>query len=113
MALRLKNGDYVKTVYHDLEEISGAEETAQRIMMRLKARRGGFALLPEYGSRLYTLPGRRPGERLSCARQYVAEALKDENVLLEELAVNEGDGKISVELGLRCGGQQLTLTTEI
>jgi hypothetical protein len=63
MELRLENGDYVKSGGHTLESVSGTEELAQRLMLRLRARRGGFALRPDYGSRLYTLSGLRPSER--------------------------------------------------
>lgn len=113
MELRIVNGDYSKTRFHDLESISGAEETAQRIMLRLSARRGGFALLPEYGSRLYTLSRVRPGQRESCARQYVAEALSDEDAVLETLSLRESGGRLILELSLRCGGESINVTTGI
>ncbi|MGI6028240.1 MAG: hypothetical protein ACOX81_02370 [Candidatus Heteroscillospira sp.] len=113
MELRLVNGDYAKTRFHDLESVSGAEETAQRIMMKLSARRGGFALLPEYGSRLYALNRVRPGQRESCARQYVAEALAGEDAVLESLALRESGSRLILELSLRCGGDSIDVTTEI
>lgn len=48
-----------------VETVSGAEETAVRITMKLTARRGGFPLLPDYGSRLYQLAQVKPSERES------------------------------------------------
>ena len=75
MELRLVNGDYAVGEYHDFESVSGAGETAQRAMMKLAARRGGCAVLPEYGSRLYTLASVKESERDGCVRQFVAEAL--------------------------------------
>ena len=113
MELKLKNGDYVKNGYHDLESVSGAEEAAQRIMMKLRARRGGFALMPDYGSRLYTLASVRPGRRESMARQFIAEALEGEKVLLEELRLIDDGENLNLELSLKLGGQRLNITTGI
>jgi len=113
MELKMVDGNYVKNAYHDLASVSGTEELSQRIMMRLKARRGGFALLPDYGSRLYTLAGARPAERESLARQYIAEALSGENVLLEALQIHDKGDTLTLELTLRCSGQSLNIKTEI
>ena len=113
MELMLKDGDYVKNSYHGLAAVSGAEEAAQRIMMKLKARRGGFALLPDYGSRLYTLGCARPNQRESLARQYVAEALEGEDVLVEELTLREEGEELYIDLSLRWSGQVLNITTGI
>ncbi len=70
--------------------------------MRLRSRRGGFAPMPEYGSRLHTLlRGVRPADRESAARQYVAEAIADEpEIELLAVAVTGGgdEATVSVEL---------------
>ena len=113
MALRLENGDYVKTAFHDLEQLTAAEEEAQRLLLRLRARRGGFALLPEYGSRLYMLPSKKPGDRVLCARQYIAEALNGENAVLEDLHIREQGDSLLLEIELRCGDGQISITTEV
>ena len=52
MELRLKDGKY-DSIGARLCTVSGAEELAQRVMMKLAARRGSFWPLPDYGSRLY------------------------------------------------------------
>jgi len=112
MELKMLNGDYVKNVYHDLESVSGIEETAQRIMMKLKGRRGGFALLPEYGSRLYALSNLRPAQRETIARQYIAEALEGENAILEDIRIHEDGEKLNLELLFRLGRETFNITTD-
>lgn len=113
MELKMRSGDYVKNICHELESVSGTEEAVQRIMMKLKGRRGGFALLPEYGSRLYTLGGIRPGQRETMARLYIAEALEGEGAILEELQLRDADGILNVEISLRLGSETIRVTTEI
>jgi hypothetical protein len=93
MELRLENGAYCAT-RSGLATVTGAEELAQRLVMRLTARRGGFAPLPEYGSRLYLLHGIKPSQRGTAARQYIAEALREEHgVELESVDITEREGE--------------------
>ena len=84
--------------------------------MKLAARRGGFALLPEFGSRLYLLGTVRASERETAARQYVAEALADEeNLVLDRLSVSgleEGSIRIDTEFTWQ-GDRHLHMTTTI
>jgi len=79
----------------------------QRALMRISARRGSFLLLPDYGSRLYTLSRLKPGERSAAARQYVIEALEAEpQISVGEVEYLPGAGdsaEVSVEL--ICGGE--------
>lgn len=78
MELKLEQGAYVPSG-GGLASVSGGEEIAQRVVMRLTARRGGFAPLPDYGSRLYLLPRTAlPSEWKTEAMQSVAEALSEE-----------------------------------
>lgn len=93
MELKLENGRYVPAA-RGLAEVSGAEELAQRITMKLAARRGKFWPMPQYGSRLYTLiSGVRPADRKAAVRTFVAEALADETgVSLKNMEMSiEGD----------------------
>lgn len=55
MELKLVDGAYVLGAGGRMSRVTKAEEIAQRVMMKLTARRGGFAPLPEYGSALHTL----------------------------------------------------------
>ena len=81
MELKLAEGRYVYRQNFGLERVSGAEELKQRVLMKLTARRGEFAPLPEFGSRLHTL-SRVPASRVeSEARRFVAEALAGETEL--------------------------------
>lgn len=83
--LRLDNGKYTATPSGGVKTVQGAEELAQRVEMKLAARRGGFALAPEFGSRLHLLPGLHASQREAAARQYIAEALADEDGLALDL----------------------------
>ncbi len=116
MDLKLKDGCYVVSNAGGFATVNGYEELAQRISMKLAARRGGFALLPEFGSRLYLLGNTRVSEWEATARQYVAEALADEDYLeLESLSVSgvqEGSIRITTEFTYR-GDRHLQMTTTI
>lgn len=115
MELQLQNGDYVMEA-GKLQCVSGVEELAQRVLMRLRARRGAFYLMPEYGSRLYQLSKIKPSKRETAARQYVAEALEEEKeVQVTEVYLTEperdGQGILTVELEYR--GEHLQLAVEV
>lgn len=93
MELKLVNGRYVPAEHQGFSQIEKLDELAQRIAMKLTARRGRFMPLPTYGSRLYLLPTLKPSQRETAARQYVIEALTDESdVELEKLEFSsDGD----------------------
>lgn len=93
MELKLENGRYVSGTGGPVR-VSGAEETAQRVMMKLAARRGGFAPLPDYGSRLHALLRTvRPSEYQTAAMECVAEALAEEpEVTVNAVEVSRADG---------------------
>ena len=57
MEMRLVDGRYVPDDFGGFETVTGAEETLERALYKLKARRGGFALMPELGSRLWLRGG--------------------------------------------------------
>lgn len=79
MDIMIKDGDYAAGVCGGVQTVDGIEELAQRVTMKLTAKRGHFWPKPDYGSRLYKLSGsERPSDRESAVRQYVAEALRDE-----------------------------------
>ncbi len=98
MELKLTDGKYTLGNYQTLERISEIEEVLQRVTMKLKARRGAFIPMPEYGSRLYLLCEERPSNRKSAARLYVLEALQDEKELelntLELVSDTDGDARL-------------------
>ena len=107
MELKLENGAYLcrgKTP----ETVSGAEEIAQRVVLRLTAHRGGFAPLPEYGSRLYLLSRlARPGTYQTTAMQLIAEALEGETaVSVTDVQVTElRENDLRVDITFTVDGQ--------
>ena len=115
MELRLENGDYVPAANGELARVEGSEAVLQRALMRLQARRGGFAALPDYGSRLYTLCRLKPGERAAAARAYAVEALASEpEVELGEVRYAEdGDGGALLEIELVCSGRKSALNISV
>lgn len=112
MEIRLSGGKYAAGKYSGLQRVTGDEETAQRIAMKLTARRGGFAPQPDYGSRLYALPLVKPSERPSAARQYIAEALEGEtDATLSKLSVTEADGVLALKLTFETGNGAVDVET--
>lgn len=106
MELKLKNGKYTAVSRGGLERVSGTEELRQRVEMKLTARRGGFALMPEFGSRLYLLSSVKPSHRAAAAEQYIREALSDESGLsLETVGLKErSHGGAALDVTLKKSG---------
>ena len=115
MELRLTDGKYTAVSRGGLESVSGSEELKQRIEMKIHARRGGFALMPEFGSRLYLLPAVRPKQRRAAAEQYIAEALAgEEGLSIEEVELlDRGSGKMELNLKLKKSGGSFSLNTYV
>lgn len=116
MELRLENGSYVPSKLLGLDRVEGAEEVLQRVIMKLKAQKGAFFPLPDYGSRLYTLFSIKPNMRETAAKQFVQEALADEAELeMDSLEISYGDdGELRIAASFTYGGDvQLFVDTEI
>ena len=115
MELELQNGDYVPNGTGGLRRLEGDQALAQRVLFRLKARRGSFPFWDSLGSRLWQL-GRLPArERQAAARQYVEEAQAGEaggRVESVELAQG-GDGIALLTVGLTYGEEPLAVTLEV
>jgi len=100
--IKLTDGRYSASPLGGLAAVRGAEELGQRIVMKLTARRGGFAVLPDYGSRLPLLLRTLASERNTTARQLVAEALADEpGLTLDTLELGEPDASGALDIALR------------
>lgn len=115
MELRLKNGDYLADGLGALVRAEGDEALLERVLFRLCARRGGFAPLPELGSRLHLLGRERPGLRQTAAQQYVAEALAQEDVEVSQVTLTQGVGgaaELMVQLRTKTAQWQLTVQVE-
>lgn len=116
MELELKNGVYTPRSTGGVATVTGAEELAQRAAMKLGARRGAFAAMPDFGSRMTELlRGVRPSQRSAAARLYAAEALSDEpDVSVESAEVTENpDGSAQVALTLSYTGGALEVKLSI
>ena len=110
----MENGRYVPGEFSGFAQVTGAQELAQRILMKLTARRGGFPLRPEYGSRLYLLPKEKPSQRPAAARQLVTEALAEElDVSLEDVSVSQAGQAIELKLRFLAQGGEFELSTLI
>ena len=114
MELEPRDGDYVADGVGGLRRVRGREALLQRVLFRLTARRGAFPFWEGLGSRLWEL-GRVPAlERPAAARQYVAEALAEEPVTVEDVTLEPGPaGTASVTARLRYQGEPLPVTVEV
>ena len=114
MELWIREGDYVPDGSGGLRRLEGTDALLQRVLFRLCARRGGFALLPEMGSELYRLSREKRGQRLAAARQYVAEALAAEPVEVESVELlDAGGGRTDVAVRLRRLEEVLQVTVTV
>lgn len=114
MELMVRDGDYLPDGEGGFRRAEGADELLQRVLWKLSIPRGSFPLLPGLGSGLYRLGRARPSERQALARQYVAEALSDEEGLSitdVRLTGEGGDGTLRVELEWR--GESLAVETAV
>jgi len=108
MELKLIDGDYVADGGGGQVGLSGNEALLQRVLFRLTARRGRFPLAEKMGSQLWKLSRENGSRRLSAARQYVVEALEEEDVVLTDVRLEEaGDGRLRLEVDLRSGEDDL------
>lgn len=115
MELKLQNGRYVVSTAGVLGTVQGAEETLQRVLMRLSAHRGAFWPDPDYGSRLYTLPRLKPVQRPAAAKEFVTEALSGEtDVAVESVTYTPGEeDSASITVALTIGGRETEITIEV
>lgn len=114
MEPRIKNGDYIPDGLGGVVRCEGAEALLERVLFRLTARRGGLPFLPKLGSRLYLLSREPAAQRLSAARQYVAEALAEEPVSVtgvELTPMEEGLARLTVRLD--CQGSALSVSVSV
>jgi phage gp46-like protein len=114
MEPRLENGDYIPDGVGGVVRCRDAEALLERVLFRLTAHRGQFPLLPDFGSRLYLLGRETPSQRLSAARQYVAEALSEEDVTITDVTLTEaGNGRVQVKALLEHSGTDLRVTLTV
>lgn len=113
MALILRQGDYVPDGRGGFVTAEGSQELLNRILWKLTVRRGSFPFLPQLGSRLHLL-GRVPAkERDSLARQYVAEAIADEEVTVTEVTLTQEGDQADLTARLEWKGESFTVTVRV
>lgn len=108
MELKFVDGRYVPSAYGGLVTVTGRAELVQRALMRLSARRGGFVMLPDFGSSLHTLFSVKKSQRAAEARRMVYEALAPETGLevtdVDYRETGDGTAVVKVYLALAGGG---------
>ena len=110
--LKLKNGDYVKAGGR-LEKAEGREALLQRVLFKLTARRGRFPFREDLGSRLWRLGTLPRQQRQVAARQFVAEALAEEDLTVEAVELEEQGDRTVLTARLTWEGQALAVTLDI
>lgn len=113
MSILLEQRDYVPDGMGGVTALSGSGAILNDVLFRLSARRGGFALLPEFGSRMYRLREEKPSARTALARQYAVEALSGmEDVTVTDAAVTVSGGTLHIRVELLWQGQALAVELE-
>ena len=110
MNLILKDGTYVPDGKGGFLTADGSRALLNDALFRLTCRRGAFPLLPDLGSRLYTLCREKPSARAMTARQYAAEALESMPVTVRDCTVTENiDGSLRVSVFLTAEDDNATM----
>ena len=113
MSILMKERDYVPDGAGSVSSARGGEAVISDVLFRLSARRGGFALMPGFGSRMYRLRSEKPSARTALARQYAVEALSDlEDVAVTDAAVSVSGDKLLIRVDLAWQGQALAVELE-
>lgn len=109
----LQNGDY-RLSGGNIQYAEGEKALLERVLFRLRARRGRFPFCDGLGSRLWQLSSLSPGQRPSAAEQYVAEALADEPVRVERVEITESaNDAAALTVILLWEDETLTVTLEV
>ena len=105
MMLKLYAGEYLGDRNGGFQHVTGFDELLQRALMKLTARRGGFAMIPDFGSRLHLLSRESADRRETAASEYVHEALRDEELEIESIRLggDQNGMHLSVTLSAESG----------
>lgn len=112
MSLKLREGDYVPDGAGGFQRAYGLEAILEQAMFQLTARRGAFSLMPEVGSRLYTLYREKPSVRKTLAIRYAGEALEPLGLTVKDAVVTSGEPML-VELELGYEGNEMNLEVTV
>ena len=103
---KLREGDYCPEAGGTFARAEGPEALLERVLFKLRVRRGSFPLLPRLGSRLYLLPRAKPSAREALGASYAAEALAGEEVAVTGTEWEEESRRLTVFL--RWQGEELS-----
>lgn len=112
MMLKLRKGDYVPDCTGGFQQVTGAEELLEQALFQLTAHRGAFSLMPEVGSRLYTLYREKPSVRRELAIRYAGEALEPLGLTVMDVAVTEEEPMV-LELALSYEGNEMNMEVTV
>ena len=107
------NGDYVPDGTGGLRRLEGNQALVQRVLFRLKARRRSFPFWDSLGSRLWRLGTLPRQQRQAADRQFVAEALAEEDLTVESVELEEQGDRTVLTARLTWEGQTLAVTLDI
>lgn len=114
MTLILQKGNYVPDGKGGFLRAQGAQGLLAEALFRLSCRRGAFPLLPQLGSRLYTLTQEKPSAWEMMARQYCAEALEGLDLTVQQVQVTPlEDSALHVAAYLRYHGDTVLAEVKI
>lgn len=109
----IRNGDYVPDGQGSVLSARGGDAVISDVLFRLSARRGGFPLMPELGSRMHCLRWEKPSARTALARQYAVEALSGvDGVAVTDAVVSVAGDRLQVRVELLWQGQPLAVELE-
>lgn len=112
--MRLIRGDYVPDKAGGFEKCRDIEEKLERVLFKLNCRKGGFALMPNLGSRLHLLLAEKREYRDSAARKYILEALEGETGLtLSGVSVNDTEEGVIVKAEMKYNGDSARLAVHL
>ena len=112
MRLLIREKDYVPDGAGGFQRCPEETNLGEAAMFLLTARRGGFAPMPEVGSRLYLLPFEKPSRRQVAAEAYVQEALEPLGLMVLGVDVRSGE-VLTVEVRLKTGTTEQVLEVYI
>ncbi|MBC8570528.1 hypothetical protein [Zongyangia hominis] len=102
MDMRIQNGDFVPDRRGIPRGCFGVEEVVNRVLLCLTARRGGFARMPHFGSRLHTLRGGTQERMDEQAAMMVREALEGvDEVRVGDVSTARMGSVLTVRVGLQ------------
>ena len=111
--LKLYAGEYVRDKNGGFQRVTGFDELLQRVLMKLTSRRGGFAMIPDFGSRLHLLGRESPDRRETAASEYVHEALRDEALEIESIKLLKDQNGMRLSVILSAEGERGVLEVSV